>query len=1818
MLRIYIYYIFIILSNIYLSQSYEHTKKDQDYPYKFRLNNGNYIVIIATGIFLYNPSFSTKIEIYSFNERLLDINEDSYPTTIAQFLSDEGGYVICLVKNKIYLFSKNGDYITYLDLDYIKYYDKISYSIIPHGNLENDYYFDIITREGNKFMCRKYKYNSNEKLISFINYYDHYTDDGEKNNISCEWMYYSGKRVIFCLYGSYSNSFSIVFNIDDFTVINGAALGSEGGQIFKTNTDNKDRAKAVCCSQHSGDLKCYIYNIDSNSFGEIFTLTDYGCDCEQIDMMVEYFPERDEFVFWCVSHYDIYIGRYSNEEGFKKFDTVYNLVDENSCEEPKRFNLVYSSTSQKYVVLTDTNCQTLYTINSIEANKIYDYPTDEAQIVCPNYYNYERDECFETIPPGYYQNDTSSKIIYKCHDNCETCNEGPSNDNNNCLTCVGSKFYDLGNCVDNCINGHYTDTDNITKCKCTTNIACEYCSKESKNYNLCISCNKEKGYYPILNDGNNIDSFVNCYNNVTIFDGYYLDIYNEYYDKCYSTCKKCNEVGDGNNNKCTECISTHEFKNDFENDYNCYEKCNNYYYFDSSKKFYCVSECPNNYNKLIESKKKCISDCRNDEIYKYAYENKCYDKCSNYYIYDLLECFNEVSDGYYHNDTSSKIIYKCHDNCKTCQKGPSNDNNNCLTCINPKYYDLGNCVDNCNNGYYTDINNINKCKCSNNITCKECSIQSNEYNLCISCNEDLGYYPILNDENNINPFINCYNNKTILDGYFLNISSKYYEKCYSTCKKCNEVGDENNNKCTECFSTHEFKNDFENDFNCYEKCNKYYYYDTSKKYYCVNECPLNYSLLQNSRCVENCSDFSDYKFEYEKKCYNKCPSLTHISKTNEYLCIADLICPNTTYYSYDLTECINTIPDGYYCNDTDLKTIDKCHENCKTCNLGPSNDNNNCLTCNNSRFYELGNCVDNCINGFYNDTDNITKCKCSFNIKCFKCSNESNSNNLCISCNNDEGYYEKIDDEPRIDMFVNCYKDPEGYYLDNVYKIYNKCYLTCKTCNQQGDESNNNCIKCKSEYEHKIGNNCYEKCNFYYYFDSSNNYQCTDGDSCPMNYKLILSKKKCIDACSKDNNYKYEYEDNCYDKCPNNTIGSNITFICEEIKKEEPQEQCKITTNSLLSYKKNVTSNDLNPLTEVYAINYRSSNDYVSTYKNDYISLYIYKNITCLENTTGSAPQIDFGDCYQKVKDSYDIEDDLIISIIIIDDYDSNRNSKPITTYAFSDPLSGKILNSSKVCANEKIVIQEDIKTLIEKIDDQKEDFILFCTKQGIDVFNITDRFYNDLCYHFESPNGRDVPLKDRISMFYPNITLCDHGCENKGVDLETLKAKCVCAFNDLMNNELFTDNVYGQSLEEIMDIISSLNIAVVQCIKDIFNVKYFSECTGAYIFLFFFVGEIICLIKYFIDGLYDIRKFLFALTKSYIEYISKEKLKKSKKKFNSLIDNFPPKKNKRFKKSNNNGSIFMTQNQNSFSSKNDLQKISTKRMISTVGIRTKKRDIDSSNKKYYETKIMPTNHNKSNKNRIMPKNNIIETSNKKENEKININIKEYLSLSFDENDFDDVIDKETRTFCQYFSEKFQENQIFINSFYIKETFRPNSLKILTLIMTLKLYFVVNALFYTEEYISEILYIEGKDSFFAFAPRRFNHFIYIYAVVGIMSYAIGYFFLEERKIKKMFIRNREGEIKLKFQISNVIKGIKSRFISLISINIFLSIISFIYISCFNIVYPKSKFEWIKSSLFIFLVTQFINFSIVFIESIIRYTAIKCNSEKFFKLSLILN
>ena len=171
--------------------------------------------------------------------------------------------------------------------------------------------------------------------------------------------------------------------------------------------------------------------------------------------------------------------------------------------------------------------------------------------------------------------------------------------------------------------------------------------------------------------------------------------------------------------------------------------------------------------------------------------------------------------------------------------------------------------------------------------------------------------------------------------------------------------------------------------------------------------------------------------------------------------------------------------------------------------------------------------------------------------------------------------------------------------------------------------------------------------------------------------------------------------------------------------------------------------------------------------------------------------------------------------------------------------------------------------------------------------------------------------------------------------------------------------------------------------------------------------------------------------------------------------------------------------------------------------------------------------------------------------------------------------------------------------------------------MNLILYFVINGLFISEDYISELYYINEEDeNFFSFLPRSVERLIYTTLVSIIIGYITSFFFLEENKIKGIFKRDMENRMILKENINDLIKELKTRYISFIIVVFVISLLSLYYLLCFNYVYPKTQIEWIKSSIAIIIVIQILSVLKILLEAIIRFFSFACESEKLFQFGKI--
>ena len=818
-------------------------------------------------------------------------------------------------------------------------------------------------------------------------------------------------------------------------------------------------------------------------------------------------------------------------------------------------------------------------------------------------------------------------------------------------------------------------------------------------------------------------------------------------------------------------------------------------------------------------------------------------------------------------------------------------------------------------------------------------------------------------------------------------------------------------------------------------------------------------------------------------------------------------------------------------------------------------------------------------------TDKVITSDCE--EKCLSCDENSKKLNLCINCNKENDFYPVITEKQQPQKYYECYKktssNPERYYFED--DKFMPCYETCLTCNEGGNPKDHKCLSCDVDHmfrpDHSPEANCIAKCKFYY-ISPYGQYKCLDILQCPEESKLLIEdKNKCIDDCKKDNEYQYQYNGKCFEHCPDNTEYEDNIKVCKDI--DIDIDKCRLSQSGIEF--NNISA--IETVTKTYANEFWYTNNHISEFKNDEYNIIIYKNSDCITELSLKMPKIDFGDCYEKVKESYNITNELIKVVI-----DKLNQINPTTSYALFHPETGEKLNAKKICEDAPIIVEENLLSLLNE-NDTNYDLILFLTEQNINVFNISDEFYTDICFEYESPVNKDIPLRDRLTTFYPNITLCDSGCENSGINLDDMSVKCLCKFNDIANNDLIRENVLLNSLVgEALELINESNIAVLKCYRYI--IKYFTKCYGSYITLSLLFCHIILTIIFYTVELTRIKKYIFNLTENYLGYIRKSKIK-----------NVPPRKKKKIRESSKEIYSFNKNSRISINSQ-DILKQKTIKSSNNLLISKKKNKIlkkPISNMKIKSFKNFDNEKQDKSEDRM---------------QSLEDYFNEYFETSVDDMDYDDAIAKDNRKFCVFFYETLKEKQIIASTFFTSDPLKTRAIKIILFILNVILYFVVNGIFYNEDYVSEVYNLEEEEKFFSFLPRSINRFIYTTVVSLIVSFVADCFFIEEKKIKGIFLREKDDRIILKSEIVKLIKELESRYFSIILIVFIVLIISLYYLLCFNYVYPHMQEEWIKSSIIIMIILQILSILTCFLESVLRFISFYYKSERLYKLSKLIN
>ena len=190
-----------------------------------------------------------------------------------------------------------------------------------------------------------------------------------------------------------------------------------------------------------------------------------------------------------------------------------------------------------------------------------------------------------------------------------------------------------------------------------------------------------------------------------------------------------------------------------------------------------------------------------------------------------------------------------------------------------------------------------------------------------------------------------------------------------------------------------------------------------------------------------------------------------------------------------------------------------------------------------------------------------------------------------------------------------------------------------------------------------------------------------------------------------------------------------------------------------------------------------------------------------------------------------------------------------------------------------------------------------------------------------------------------------------------------------------------------------------------------------------------------------------------------------------------------------------------------------------------------------------------------------------------------------------------------------------IDAIYNNEPLKPRVIKLTLYIINIDLYFIINALFINEEFISDVFSSE-KNDIIEIIKRSLDRVFYTTLVKVILNYIIDCFFIEEKKIK-VILKSKKMNIKeVNYKIIIIMKQVLNRLIYFIIFSFIIIFFSLYYISCFNYRYYYITKEWIQTSIFIIIFMEILSIITIFIQTSFRFLGLKLGNEKIYKFSLI--
>jgi hypothetical protein len=598
------------------------------------------------------------------------------------------------------------------------------------------------------------------------------------------------------------------------------------------------------------------------------------------------------------------------------------------------------------------------------------------------------------------------------------------------------------------------------------------------------------------------------------------------------------------------------------------------------------------------------------------------------------------------------------------------------------------------------------------------------------------------------------------------------------------------------------------------------------------------------------------------------------------------------------------------------------------------------------------------------------------------------------------------------------------------------------------------------------------------------------------------------------------------------------------------------------------------------------------------------KNEVASLNSASNNSVINLGECENILKKAYNIPNDASLVILKYQDLTGITPEKEIQ-YEVYHPFNYSKLDLS-LCDNTTIEISIPIQ-LSEDIENLYNDLL----GQGYDLFDPDDDFYRDLCTPYESENGTDVLLDDRITYYYNKVlndTTCPQNCKYMSYSTETKYLKCECTTNATDIVTLDIDHISGKNVyKSFYSTIKYSNWKVMICYNLVFNFKIFCHNYGSILTLILFCIYVLFMIYYAFREISPLKlkvsKILFKeseeindkFDKNETNLITKEKLNEKMK--------YPPKRK----------SVIKSKNYDNNEKKKIMEFIEDEKSDKKIKNKRKK-SLKLNDNKNYKKKTKKNNNLHQNRKKIIGTEidvKEIKTATslfelKKNKSQENVLNKNLDNFELNNLDYEEASELDKRGFCStYWSVLMREHSALL-TFIAWHDYNLFYVKIERFLILFCTDMTMNGLFFSHESMHHLYVNNGEYSFIQQLPQ----ILYSLIVSHILEVFLCYLSMTDASVYeiKSLPKNDNNENNGK-KVVDILNKMKNKLTAFFIITFFLFLFYWYFISAFCAVYQNTQSIFLRDSITSFITSMIDPFLIYAITVILRIISLSYCCKK---------